>query len=52
MLDKIYRKLVHGLIVKYLTRCGGAFHHGEYGKKGKYVVLFSDKEYSRYQQLI
>lgn len=33
MLDKIYRKLVHGLIVKYLTRCGGAFHHGEYGKK-------------------
>lgn len=46
---RMYRKIVHGLIVSYLIRCGGAFHHGAYGENGKYVRLFTDKEFNKFQ---
>lgn len=46
-LEKIKREFVHGLIVKYLIKCDGAFHHGAYGKDGKYVRLFTDEEYDK-----
>jgi hypothetical protein len=43
------RKFIHRVIVNYLIKCGGAFHHGEYGVNGKYVVLMTDAEYGKYQ---
>ncbi len=46
-IEKMYRKIIHRLIVKYLIKCGGAFHHGAYGEGGKYVRLFTDEEYNR-----
>lgn len=50
MMD-LYRKIVHTLIVRYLNSCGCAFHHGEYGPDGKYVVLMSDRKYYEYQNM-
>lgn len=50
-LGKIYRKIVHRLITRYLRSCGGAFHHGSYGKEGKYVVMMSDEMYHKHQRL-
>lgn len=50
--EKLYRRVIHKLIVKYLIRCGGAFHHGEYGDSGKYVKLFTDEEYGEYQKML
>jgi len=46
------RGVIHRLIVKYLLRCGGAFHSGPYGEQGKYVRLFTDKEYDEYQKFL
>jgi hypothetical protein len=40
-------KWLHRLIVWYLRRCGGAFHHGPYGEQGRYVELMTDAQYSR-----
>lgn len=44
-----YRKAMHSLIVKYLYKCGGAFHHGEYGVNGRYVKVFTDEQYGQHQ---
>ncbi|WP_424236364.1 hypothetical protein [Bhargavaea ginsengi] len=49
--ESLKRKIVHRLIVNYLIKCGGAFHHGAYGENGKYVALMSDKKYHDYQNL-
>lgn len=46
------RKFWHRLIVKYLKNCGGCFHSGKYGKEGKYVKLFTDSQYRKFQELI
>lgn len=43
------RFIIHRLIVKYLRSCGGAFHHGQYGQDGKYIVMMSDSRYHDYQ---
>ena len=48
-LERFYRKIVHRLIVNYLVKCGGAFHHGQYGENGRYVKLFTDSEYAKHQ---
>jgi hypothetical protein len=37
------------MIVWYLRRCCGAFHHGPYGDGGVYVRLMKDQEYADYQ---
>ena len=50
--ERLYRKIVHRLIVKYLVKCGGAFHHGKYGDDGRYIKLFTDKEYGEYQKML
>lgn len=42
---RLYRKVIHKLIVKYLISCGCAFHHGEYGESGRYVVLLNEQQY-------
>ena len=42
---RLYRKIIHKLIVKYLISCGGAFHHGKYGESGRYVVLLNEQQY-------
>lgn len=47
----LYRKVVHELIVRYLLRCGGAFHCRPYGEKGVYVALMSDRKYHEYTKL-
>ncbi len=49
-LERLKRKIIHGLIVRYLIKCGGAFHHGEYGENGIYIKLFTDDEYGKYQK--
>lgn len=49
--NKIIRKHVHRFIVWYLTKCGGAFHHGKYGESGRYVALMTDNKYHEYQKL-
>lgn len=41
----VYRKFIHKLIVKYIISCGGAFHHGEYGENGRYVVILNEQKY-------
>lgn len=46
------RKYIHKIIVWYLKKCGGAFHSGPYGDNGKYVKLFTDKQYSEYQRML
>lgn len=51
-LKRMYRKVIHKLIVKYLVRCGGAFHQGAYGDNGRYVKLFTDDEYGEYQKMM
>lgn len=48
--ERLKRKVIHGLIVKYLIKCGGAFHHGDYGENGRYVKLFTDEEYGKHQK--
>jgi len=40
----------HRLIVRYLRRCGSAFHHNPYGERGRYVVLMTEGEYHRFQK--
>lgn len=45
------RKIIHELIVRYLIRCGGAFHHRPYGENGIYVALMNDSKYHEYQKL-
>ena len=45
------RRVIHSLIQKYLNSCGGNFHTGKYGEKGKYIVLMSDEDYSTFQSL-
>jgi len=42
------RKLIHPAICWYLRRCGGAFHSYPYGKRGRYVVMMTDKQYGWY----
>lgn len=49
--ERLYRKIIHHFIVKYLIKCGGAFHHGPYGENGRYVALMSDKKYHEYQKI-
>lgn len=44
------RKLIHAIIEKYLLSCGGAFHHNEYGEKGRYVVLMNENEYHQFRE--
>ena len=46
------RFIIHRLIVKYLRSCGETFHHGRYGRDGKYVTMMSDAEYSEYQNML
>lgn len=48
-LKSLYRQIVHGLIVRYLYKCGGAFHYGEYGDSGRYVKIFTDETYNQHQ---
>jgi len=43
-------KAIHWIIEKYLISCGGAFHHNEYGEKGRYVVLMNETEYHYFQE--
>jgi len=45
------RTLIHSLIVWYLRRCDGAFHHYPYGPAGRYIVMMSETEYSNYERL-
>ena len=49
--NKLIRKHIHNIIVWYLKRCGGAFHHYPYGENGKYIAMMSDKKYHEYQKL-
>lgn len=51
LLRKLYKKIVHKLIVKYLISCWGAFHHGKYGENGIYVVMMSDEMYHEFQKI-
>jgi len=54
MIIKIRRlviKLIHRLIVKYLVRCGGAFHTQPYGDTGLYVVLMNKRLYHEYAKI-
>ena len=37
--------LIKRFVFWYLRRFGGAFHHGEYGVGGRYVVIVRDHEY-------
>lgn len=46
-----FRKIKHRWIVDYLISCSGAFHHGKYGIEGWYVVLMSDENYHKYNEL-
>lgn len=48
---KLFRKIVHELIIKYLIKCGGAFHCRPYGENGVYVALMSDSKYHEYTKL-
>ena len=50
-LERLYRKIVHELIVRYLRKSGGAFHHNEYGPNGRYVALMNDAKYHEYQKI-
>ena len=50
-IERLYRRLIHKFIVKYLLSCGGAFHHGEYGINGRYVALMDDIKYHEYTKL-
>jgi hypothetical protein len=40
------RAIVHPLIRRYLIKCAGSFHTGNYGLYGNYVVLMTDAEYA------
>jgi hypothetical protein len=51
LFNRIIRKHIHRLIVWYIKRCGGAFHHGKYGDNGRYVALMSDRKYHEYTKL-
>ena len=42
---RVIRSLIHRVIVRYLRRCAGAFHSGNYGSDGRYVVLMNDADY-------
>lgn len=48
---KIIAKLIHYLILRYLTHCDGAFHTNPYGPAGRYVVAMSDEQYHYYKEL-
>lgn len=48
---RLFRKVIHELIVKYLIKCGGAFHCRPYGKNGLYVALMNDTKYHEYTKL-
>lgn len=39
---------MHDFIVRYLIKCGGAFHCKPYGDTGLYVVLMNEKQYHDY----
>lgn len=43
------RRLLHALIIWYLRRCAGAFHHNAYGTDGRYVALLTEAEYHNSQ---
>ena len=45
------RRLIHAVIVAYLHRCHGAFHHGPYGH-GVYVRLLSEDGFATCQKAI
>ena len=45
------RRLIHALIVAYLRRCYGAFHHFPYGPQGRYVVLMREDEYDALERV-
>lgn len=51
IVEKLYRKVIHKFIVKYLLSCGGTFHHDKYGVNGKYVVLMNEESYHEYKNL-
>ena len=42
---RLKARLVHSLIVKYLRKVGGAFHHFQYGKNGRYICVLTEEEY-------
>jgi hypothetical protein len=42
------KRIIHKFIVWYLRNCGHAFHHGEYGDKGRYVVLMNESQYHKF----
>lgn len=43
--------IIHKLICWYLGRCGGTFHCYPYGKRGRYVVLMTEPEYSSWTKM-
>lgn len=50
-LSNLCRKVIHELIVRYLFKCGTAFHCRAYGENGLYVAVMSDRKYHEYQKL-
>lgn len=47
-INRLVKKYIHHCIVKYLKKCGGAFHSHPYGDSGRYVVLMDESKYHRY----
>ncbi len=52
MIEFKIRGIIHKFICCYLRSAGGAFHHGEYGADGRYVVLMNEREYHGYAKFI
>ena len=47
----MFKRVIHAVIVSYLRKCAGAFHHFPYGPNGRYVVLMNEGQFHRYQHL-
>lgn len=46
------RLIIHKFIVWYLTKkCGGTFHHNEYGDDGRYITIMNEKVYNKYTRI-
>lgn len=50
-LNRFCINIIHSLIVRYLIHCGGAFHHNEYGPKGRYIALMNEEKYQEYTNI-
>lgn len=46
---RFLRRVAHRAICAYLRQAGGAFHTYKYGVNGRYVVLMTEKQFSKYK---